>query len=220
MSQIIKYICLFIAGGAICWLFLRGCAGDEAKTKSLEDSLKIQQALTDTLIVKNQTITKQNDSVKKKQTADSVVFTQKIDSQTSVIAILKGKVKVGADSIGSLYSSLKRLYLTNDSVGLVLAYNELGQQLQGTKNELLSLQVAMDSADTLRSNEIDRLNGVISTLQSEINELKTLLKQSTDNSAQLAKNLNAALKMAKRNRLFAKLGTGLAVLLGAILLVK
>lgn len=215
MSSTIRYIVCVIAGVGICWIFMNRCTSQQ--TQSLIDSLKVEKALNDTLIVQTKQSIKKTDSIQQKKVVDSLVYTRKIDSQTRVIASLQGRLNVNKDSIKTLYANLKTFYLDHDTVALKETYERLSEQLTQANNMLFQVQLARDSADNLRNAEITRLNGVINTLQGQIHELQSLLKLSTDNASNINKTAMKALKKQKVAALISKVGIGLSLVLGIIL---
>lgn len=217
MSSIAKYVAVFVAGGFLCWILFKGC-GNGSVTQQLQDSLNRERALNDTLIVQSKVVFHQNDSLKQKKAFDSAIFVKKIDSQTHVIASLQGRLNIKKDSIRTLYDNLKTFYLNHDTVALQATYDNLSNQLTDANNLLFAIQLARDSADNIRTAEIARLNQVINSLQDQIKQLKELLVQSTANASDLGKTAQRALRKQKVNALLAKVGTGIAAILGIILI--
>lgn len=193
------------------------CSNQQVNT--LTDSLKVEKALNDTLIIQTKQSLKKTDSIQQKKVIDSLSYTRKIDSQTRVIASLQGRLNVNKDSIKTLYANLKTFYLNHDTIALKETYERLSEQLTEANNMLFSIQIQRDSADNIRNAEIARLNGVINTLQGQIHELQSLLKLSTDNASNINKTAMKAIKRQKVATLLAKVGVGLSLVLGIILAV-
>lgn len=215
MGKTVPYIAIFISGVVICWIFMNKCSNQQVNM--LTDSLKVEKALNDTLIVQTKQSIKKTDSIQQKKVIDSLAYTRKIDSQTRVIVSLQGRLNVNKDSIKTLYGNLKTFYLDHDTVALKETYERLSEQLTAANNMLFAIQIQRDSADNTRNAEIARLNGVINTLQSQIHELQSLLKQSTDNASNINKTAMKAIKKQKVAALISKVGIGLSLVLGIIL---
>lgn len=216
MSKTIPYFIVFAIGILCCWYFMRGC--DKADT-GLVNTITALSAKNDSLAAKSKGVIRENDSLLIAKKAGDSIFVHKLDSQSHIIAIWQGRFKVTKDSIGVLYRSLKDLYLSHDTMALVEAYAELGDQLKDAQEQLNSLQSARDSSDLLRDMEISRLQGIIGKLQAEITELNGLLVACTSNASDLAKNGLKAAKKAKLAALISKVGIGLASIMAVLLLV-
>lgn len=217
MSKIFPYLLVLIMGVVLCLVLRNGCGKDSAIHK-IQDSLNVERALNDTIKIALSASHKKFDSTSHKNTADSIRYTYKIDSQSHIISVLQGKFKVTKDSLWASYTQLKVFYLNHDTAALAQTYQNLSSQLTDANNELFAIQIARDSADNIREAEITRLRGVVVTLQGQIAKLQDLLRQSTDNSSSLAKTAQKAIKKQKINALLAKVGTGIAAILGVILI--
>lgn len=216
-SKTITYLSLFLAGVLLCFIFMQRCVKGN-QIDAIQDSLNRERALNDTLIVQSKVVFYQNDSLKQKKAVDSAIFVKKIDSQSRVIASLQGRLNIKKDSIRTLYDNLKTFYLNHDTVALQATYDNLSTQLTDANNLLFAIQLARDSADNIRIVEIARLNQVINTLQDQIKQLKELLVESTTNASNLNKTALKALRKQKVDALLAKVGTGIAAILGIILI--
>lgn len=219
MSKYIPYIVVLIIGAVICFLLMKGCRPGSSIDR-IEDSLRIEKALNDSIKISAVIVKKSNDSILTVKTKGDSAYKHKIDSQAHIIAILKGQFKVTKDSIGTLYDQLKTFYLAHDTTDLYKTYSELRDQLTTANNELFAIQIARDSSDYIRNNEITRLNGIITTLQGQIKEYQSLLVQCTDNSAALAKNGQLAAKKAKAIKLWQGISAGLAAVIAILLIAK
>jgi len=217
MSKVFPYLLVVAMGIVLCLVLRNGCGKDSAIQK-IQDSLNVEKAINDTIKIALSTSHKVFDSTSHKNTSDSIRYTRKIDSQSHIIAVLQGKFKVTKDSLWNSYNQLKVFYLNHDTVALAQTYENLSSQLTEANNELFAIQIARDSADNIREAEITRLRGVVVDLQGQVVQLQDLLKQSTDNSSSLAKTAQKAIKKQKINALLAKVGTGIAVILGVILI--
>lgn len=217
MGKTITYISLFIAGVLVCFIFMQRCVKGN-QIDAIQDSLNRERALNDTLIIQSKVVFNQNDSLKQKKASDSVIYVKKIDSQRRIIASLQGHLHVKGDSIRTLMGNLKTFYLNHDTAALQATYDNLSTQLTDANNLLFAIQLARDSADNIRIAEIARLNQVINTLQDQIKQLKELLVECTNNASNINKTAIRALRKQKVNALLAKVGTGIAVVLGIILL--
>ena len=217
--RIAGYILLFLLGVAACFFLMRGCSGNSAY-QFVKDSLNAEIKKEDSIRLKNAALSTQNAVVIALNQKNITTYQAKIDSQSRVIAILKGQFKVSRDSIGVLYSSLKTFYDSHDTVALKLAYTNLATQLNDANNLLFQVSLAKDSADHIRNDEITRSHAVIDTLQSEITQFKGLLIECSNNNASLSATAQKALKKSKINGLLSKFGGGVAALLAILLLVK
>ena len=217
--KIAGYILLFLFGAAACFFLMRGCSGNSAY-QSVKDSLNAEIKKEDSIKLKNAALSTQNAVVIALNQKNITTYQAKIDSQSRVIAILKGQFKVSKDSIGVLYANLKKFYDEHDTLALAQTYANLATQLNDANNLLFQVSLARDSADHIRNEEIERSHAVIDTLQSEITQFKGLLIECSNNNAALSSTAQKALKKSKINGLLAKFGSGIAALLAIILLVK
>lgn len=215
MSKGITYFLVFAIGILACWYFMQGC---DKPNEKLENTIKVLAAVNDSLFIKSQKVTRQNDSITIAKVIGDSLYEHKIDSQTHIISKLQGRFKATKDSIGTLYADLKTFYLNHDTVALAETYQRLSDQLQTANQQLFSIQIQRDSADNIRDAEISRLQGIIGQLQGEITELKGLLTECARNASELAKTGLKAAKRAKISALISKIGVGLSAILAVILL--
>jgi hypothetical protein len=215
MRNGLLYFLVFAIGIFCCWYFMRGCDRPDEKT---ENTIKVLSAANDSFYISSQKLGRKYDSIIIAKVIGDSAYEHKIDSQSHVIAVLKGKFNVTKDSIGVLYRNLKTFYLDHDTVALAETYQRLSDQLQSANQQLFAIQIQRDSADNIRDAEITRLQGVISQLQAEIVELKQLLTACTSNASELAKTGLKAIKRAKISALISKIGVGLSAVLAVILL--
>lgn len=204
---------ILIIASIIVWvLIVRGCYTQNRDIKSLQDSLSKFNGVTDSLVKRAAFFSYYNDSVVAKSLKDSAVYVQKIDSQTSVISVLKGRFNVTKDSIGVLYGQLKTFYLNHDTVALMATYNNLHQQLIDANNMLFAIQLARDSADNTRDSEIGRLNGVIVEINRSLRDFKQAFAAEVKNSQGLSSELDKVIRQKKKANLWGivqKIGIGI-----------
>lgn len=217
--KIISYIGIVAILLIACFFFFRGCQQGKA-LQSIQDSLNVEKALNDTIKIKATKAAQTNDSIVVKNTKDSTKYVSKIDSLTRIVQTLKGQFKVTKDSIGTLYAQLKIDYLNHDSAALTDTYVRLYTELTTANNQLFSLSLNRDSVDQTNKNEIARLNGVINMLQVHIGDLQGLLAACTSNASNLVDAGSKALKKARMNALFFKIGAVLAAIVSVLLLTK
>lgn len=215
MSKSITYFLVFAIGIFACWYFMQGC---DKPNEKLENTIKVLAAVNDSLFIKSQKITRQNDSITIAKIIGDSLYEHKIDSQKHVIFKWEARWQITKSKIGDLYDSLKILYLNHDTVALADTYQRLSDQLQTANQQLFAIQIQRDSADNIRDAEIARLQGIIGQLQGEITELKGLLTECTRNASELAKTGLKAAKRAKISALISKIGVGLSAVLAVILL--
>lgn len=203
----------WVAAIVVAFLYFRSCKSQSAQLKLTQDSLNIHKRITDSVVKQRDTMIRAKDSVIQKSHKDSVVFIRVNDSLKTVISVLKGRFSVTKDSIGVLYRQLGYFYHAGDTVALKAAYIDLKQQLDLASNQLISLQLARDSSDQVKSNEIDRLNGVVNTLKGQLDSAFSLLSTQIANSkaeeAATQKLINSQ-KKAKFIKLLEIIGAGIA----------
>lgn len=217
--KLIQYIGCLLIGACICFFCVRGCY-QTALDKTKED---LQQEIRkeDSIKVKADTLSRKYSDISFIYGQDTMHYQHKLDSQNHVIAVLQGRFKVTKDSIGTLYAALKTFYLNHDTIALQQTYENLAAQLRDANNQLFALQIARDSADYTRDQQIVALRQTITKLQSLIKDYQSLLNECSANNKALSNIASTALKKAKANSLFAKISGSLAVVLaGIILLVK
>lgn len=217
--KLISYISIGVIVLIACFLLFRGCKQGKA-LQSIQDSLNVEKALNDTIKIKTVKMAKITDSIAVKNTNDSVKYVFKIDSLTRVVQTLKGQFKVTKDSIGTLYGQLKIFYLNHDSVALLATYNRLYTELTEANNQIFAIQIGHDSIDNANGAEIVRLNGVVNKLQGQIGDLQGLLIACTSNASNLAATGSKAIKKARMNALFSKIGAVLAAIVTILLITK
>lgn len=219
MSNILKYLAVFIGGGVLCFLLFRGC-GKNSAIQTLQDSLNIEKVLNDTIIVKASGLSKSNDSLMAHYKKDTGIYRHKIDSLTKVTITLKKSFLHTADTIRNLHDRLDSAFAANDTAGVWDLADSLNNELTRASNLLFAWQISRDSSDYLRENEIDTLHVTLSSLQTQLIQIKTLLKDCTDNSTSLSKTASSAIKKSKINGLLSKVGIGLAAVLAVFLLAN
>lgn len=217
MSKILPYLAVLLIGIAVCFFWMKGC-GKESDVQVIQDSLNTFKKKNDTIVALTTVVSHKFDSIRVRHTHDSLGYTHKIDSQSHIITVLRGQTKITKDSVVILYRQLKEFYDNKDTVALLAAYTELRNQWSQLNQQLFNLQIARDSSDNIRTAEIERLNGVITSLEGQIVEFKDLLIQCTDNASNLAATGNKALKKAKMASLWSKIGGGLAAILAVLLI--
>lgn len=217
--KVISYIGIVAILLIACFFLFRGCQQGKA-LESIQDSLNVEKALNDTIKIKATKVAQANDSIVVKNTKDSTKYVSKIDSLTRIVQTLKGQFKITKDSIGTLYAQLKIDYLNNDSAALTDTYIRLYTQLTEANQQLFAISLNRDSVDQTNKNEITRLNGVINKLQVQIGDLQGLLVACTSNASNLAETGSKALKKARMNALFFKIGAVLAAIVSVLLLTK
>lgn len=212
------YIIFASIGLLIVFFKFKGCNNGPSEVDRIRDSLRIEKALNDTIRIAASILSVKFDSSIHRNTVDSLKFTKKIDSLKKVNASLKSNFLSTRDTIVSLHSRLETAFLFNDSNAVWRIADSLNNELVKANNELFAWQLGRDSSETAQMDEIARLRGVIVELQQEIGQFKTLLKQSTDNSANLARQLDTVLKKMKARKLWARISEGLNVVLAAIII--
>lgn len=186
---------------------------------TISDSIKIEKAVNDSLKKSLATISFDNEKIKDNYRADTIAYKRKIDSQAHIIAVLQGKFKVTKDSIGTLYTNLKKFYLDHDTLQLQITYQNLATQLSDANQQLFAIQIARDSADYIRDKEIQNAHQIIAYSQDQINKLQALLKICTDNGSDLVKIATKAQKKAKLAAILNKVELGVAGILAAFLVL-
>lgn len=219
MSKAYLYVLAFLLGGMVLFFWMKGC-GPASGTDKIQDSLRIEQALNDTIAGNARFLLSYSQALETKNARDSLSYRKTIDSQARVIAVLQGKFRVTKDSIGTLYDQLKVFYDAHDTIALANAYAELRGQLDLANQLLFSIQIGRDSADNINTAEIARLNVLATALQSHIKAYEALLVECTTNASNLAKTGQKAVKKAKMDALFAKIGIGLAAIVTLLLIAK
>lgn len=219
MNKAYLYVLAFLLGGLVLFFWMKGC-GPASGTDKIQDSLRIEQALNDTIAENARFLMSYSRGLETKNARDSASYRKTIDSQSRVIAALQGKFRVTKDSIGTLYDQLKVFYDSHDTIDLANAYAELHGQLDLANQLLFSIQIGRDSADNINTAEIGRLRVLVTALQSHIKAYEALLVECTTNASNLAKTGQKAARQAKMNALFAKIGAGLAVLVTLLLIGK
>ncbi len=205
----------YILAIGIAFLYFRQCKSEGAEIKLVQDSLSVHVKITDSVIKAKESKLKFNDSVIKKDHADSLSYTRQNDSLKTVISILKGKFSVTKDSIGVLYNQLAAFYNAGDTVALRAAYLDLKQQLDLAGSQLFAIQIARDSMDFVKSNEIERLNGVVNTLKGQLDSAFALLNTQIANSRSEEAATQQILTAQKKKRiwdLLEKIGIGIGAL--------
>jgi hypothetical protein len=166
----------------IAFLYFRSCKATTAQLKLTQDSLNVHIRVTDSISKKADTLVRAKDSVIQKSHKDSTTFIRVADSLKTVINVLKGRFSVTKDSIGVLYRQLGEFYRAGDTAALKTAYIDLKQQLDLAGDQLKVLQSGRDSLDAVKSAEIDRLNGVVNTLNPQLDSAFSLLSTQIANS--------------------------------------
>lgn len=166
----------------IAFLYLRSCKSQTDQLKLVQDNLTAHIKVTDSISRKADTLFRSKDSIIQKNHKDSSVFVRVNDSLKTVINVLKGRFSVTKDSIGVLYRQLGNFYRAGDTASLKTAYLDLKQQLDVASNELFAIQISRDSLDVVKNAEIDRLNGTINTLKSQLDRAFSLLSAQIANS--------------------------------------
>lgn len=219
MNKAYLYVSAFLVGALLMFFWMKGC-GPSSGIDKIQDSLRIENALNDTISLQAKFLLRHSEALESKNKSDSLSYRKTIDSQARVIAVLQGKFRITKDSIGTLYDQLKVFYDAHDTIALANAYQELRGQLDLANQLLFSIQIGRDSADNMNTAEIARLNVLLTALQSHIKAYEALLVECTTNASNLAKTGQRAVKKAKMDALFAKIGAGLAALVAILLIVK
>lgn len=212
------YIVALLVGFGLCALLFKGC-GNKA-VQVLTDSLQHYEDVQQEIVTQTNTVKKANDSLMVSFHSKEVVYKNKIDSQTHVIAVLKGQFKVAKDSISKNFADLKRDYDNKDTAALRQAYNELGSQLSDANNLLFNLSRERDLADSTRDNKIADDRTIIESLQSQVKQLGNLLDSCNTNSASAIKAGEKAARKAKARGLLAKIAATIAAISTLAFLVK
>lgn len=216
----IEKIIIVILSCALTFFVIRGCNKDTANEQ-------LQASITAGTI-KNDSVTQQasiwknkHDSVTLAKHKGDSLFTHRIDSLNAVCSSLKTKFLSTRDTIANLHDRLNKAFADNDTAGVWDIADSLNNALVTVNNQLFAWQLSRDSVSSTQLSEIERLQGVITSLQGQISQFTALLTDCTNNAAALAKTANAAVKKAKMMGLFNRIGIGLAaVALGVILIVK
>lgn len=198
---------------AIAFLYFRSCKSESAQLKLVQDSLSVHKRITDSVVKQKDTLVRAKDSVIQKSHKDSTIFVRVNDSLKTVINVLKGRFSVTKDSIGVLYRQLGDFYHSGDTASLKAAYIDLKQQLDLASNELFAIQISRDSLDVIKTAEIDRLNGVVNTLKSQLDSAFSLLSTQIANSKaeeEATQKLINKQKKAKFIKLLEIIGVGIA----------
>lgn len=220
VKKIIPYgiVLTFILAGA--FFYFKGCKSGKSDVDILHDSLVAEIKANDSIKTRHVAIMVKVDSLKVKNTTDSLKFTKKIDSLQNAYTLLKSKLNGTKDSIFRLKSQLDGLANNIDNPQLKEVVSRLGDQLTDANNQLWYIQMNRDSATTADTAEITRLRGVVVELQGQVRALNDLLIQCTTNASNMSKTANSAIKKAKARGLLAKIGGGLAAVLGILLILK
>lgn len=147
---------------------IRSCNGENAAIKSEQAALDAHKKTTDSIKGESDSLKGANETLIIVNHNDSLSYSRKIDSFKVIVSILKGRFLTTKDSINLLYSQLKVFYEAGDSNALKTAYLSLRQQLDEAGQQLFAIQIARDSSDYAKDNEIERLNGVVKTLQAQL----------------------------------------------------
>jgi hypothetical protein len=210
---------IIIALGAWVLIGVKGCG--DPKEQILQDSLNIEKQRNDTITTRANEWKQKHDSITLAKHIGDSLDKHKIDSLTTVCTSLKTKFLSTRDTIANLHDRLNVAFSTNDTGRVYKIADSLNNELVAANNQLFSWQISRDSLSSAQLSEIERLQGVITTLQGQISQFTALLTDCTNNAAALAKTGQKAAKKAKLASLWAKLGTGIAaVAIGIILIVK
>jgi len=220
MKSILPYIIGFIVGVLLCViLWEKGCNNSSSEIR-LQDSLRIERALNDTIKIVKDNIAHRYDSVSAKKTKDSATYVYKLDSLNKAYMGLKSRFSDTKDSLFSLNSRLKQLANNSNDTDLKEVVSRLGDELNDANNQLFYIQINRDSSSNLKDSEIVRLNNVIVELQSEIKQLKDLVNQCTANTDKVTAQLQETLNRLKKRRLITRISEGLNIVLGLIAIIK
>jgi len=196
---------------------MRGCGKGG---NPLQDSVNVYKKINDTLKAQTIVLSKANDSVINRWRKDTSTYRHRIDSLTRVTQTLKVSFLHTRDTIANLHNRLDSAFAANDTAGVWDIADSLNNELTKANNLLFAWQISRDSNDTTKDHQIDELNTIVVSLQEQIVQYKLLLKECTDNSANLSKTANSAIKKSKLNSLWGKIGTGLAAVLAILLIAK
>lgn len=216
----IEYILLILLGVGIIFICLRSCNGKSADVQRIEDSIRTEKILNDTIQNIGLRHSQHVDTINAHHTRDSLKFSRKIDSFAKVCASLKSNFLATRDTITSLHNRLEAAFLSNDSNAVWLIADSLNSELVKANNQLFAWQVGRDSVEIDQLKEIQRLRDVITQLQGEVSTFKILLAECTNNASNLAKNGNAIIAKLKKRTLWAKISGTLNIILAALLFIK
>lgn len=212
MSKSINWWSVLFFAGMILFVFLyfRSCNGAAQREQlALDHNVHV----TDSISKVAAQAMHERDSTVARNYLDSLHYTITADSLKGIINILKGRFSITKDSIGILYNQLKVFYEKGDSVSLVAAYTDLRGQLDQASQQLFQIQVARDSMDYVKSEEIDRLNSVIKDLKGQLVRAFSALSTEIANAKAEENNAQKVLskrKKAKFTKVFELLGVTIA----------
>lgn len=181
---------------------VNSCNKDAKAIQIAQDSLNIHKKITDSIKRDKDYLLSANEVLIITNHNDSARYARTNDSLKTVIAILKGKFSITKDSINTLYAQLKTFYLAGDTNSLKIAYLELRKELDEAGSQLFQIQIARDSADYAKDNEIDRLNGTIKTLQGQLDRAFVDLTTQIANSRAEENATKKLINRQKRAKLF------------------
>lgn len=219
MSKVWPFIVVLLIG-VVATFFLMGGCNHGKDVQSLHDQLKAATAKDDTIQLIALDWKAKHDSITSAKRKGDSLYTHKIDSLNSVCNSLKSKFLSTRDTIANLHDRLNKAFADNDTTGVWGIADSLNNQLVKANNALFAWQIGRDSVSTAQLSEIQRLQGIIITLQAQISQFQGLLKMCTDNNAALSKIAQMAIKKAKTKGLLNKIGIGIVGLLGIILIAK
>lgn len=198
---------------AVLVLYVNSCHKNADAIKLAQDSLNVHRRVTDSIKLESDSLKVENAVLKFTNHNDSSLFVRKMDSLKNVISLLKGRFSVTKDSINLLYGQLRTFYEAGDTTALKSAYLSLRQQLDEAGQQLFQIQIARDSSDYAKDNEIERLNGVVKTIQAQLDRaFQELTAQIANSKAEEneTQKLITKQKKAKLAGIFKLIGVAIA----------
>lgn len=216
-----KYLWTIIIVGLIIWIFLIWESCNSSKQiHILSDSVLVQKKISDSIKIINDIVVKSNDSVIKKNKTDSVLYSTKIDSLTKESKRLRGNFLQTRDSLIVLYKKLQNDISIHDTVGSFEIIEQLRNKLGDADTQLFQWQINRDSSDYSRNAEIERLRGIVSTLQNQIVGFKGAFDTEFKSHQAITNDFFKLQKKARIQSFLGKIEPAVIILLASGLLIK